>query len=199
MTPRPILPLLLLTLAGMFPPHAAHAQDDVNRCRDASGRPVFTDRRCEDIGSREAAASAPTAAGLAGVPACVRKLSELVAAIRQAATAHDVNVLAAVYRWQGLSPAAGEADLARLESLTQRPLLDIEPIRPGDAAPAAAEPAPATEAPAAAASADGSARGTLPRPIGLRLRQTLGDGHTPASTDLRLHHENGCFSVSLSD
>ena len=198
MTRRPILPLLLLALAGLIPPHVAHAQDDVNRCRDASGRPVFTDRRCEDVDSREAAASAPAAAGLAGVPACVRKLSELVAAIRQAATAHDVNVLAAVYRWQGLSPAAGEADLARLESLTQRPLLDIEPIRPGDAAPAAAEPAPATEAPAAA-SADGSARGTLPRPIGLRLRQTLGDGHTPASTDLRLHHEDGCFSVSLSD
>ena len=196
MTLRSLIPLLLLALAGLFPPHVAHAQDDVNRCRDASGRPVFTDRRCEDVGSREAAASVPTAAGLAGVPACVRKLSELVAAIRQAATAHDVNVLAAVYRWQGLSPAAGEADLARLESLTKRPLLDIEPIRPGDAASAVAEPAPAE---AATAPADGAARSALPRPIGLRLRQTLGDGHTPASTDLRLHHESGCFSVSLSD
>ncbi len=194
MTLRSLIPLLLLALAGLFPPHVAHAQDDVNRCRDASGRPVFTDRRCEDVGSREAAASVPTAAGLAGVPACVRKLSELVAAIRQAATAHDVNVLAAVYRWQGLSPAAGEADLARQESLTKRPLLDIEPIRPGDAATAA----PA-ENPTATPPADGAVRSALPRPIGLRLRQTLGDGHTPASTDLRLHHESGCFSVSLSD
>ena len=194
MTLRSLIPLLLLALAGLFPPHVAHAQDDVNRCRDASGRPVFTDRRCEDVGSREAAASAPTAAGLAGMPACVRKLSELVAAIRQAATAHDVNVLAAVYRWQGLSPAAGEADLARLESLTKRPLLDIEPIRPGDAATAA----PA-ENPTATPPADGAVRSALPRPNGLRLRQTLGDGHTPASTDLRLHHESGCFSVSLSD
>lgn len=199
MTSRPFLPFALFALACAFPPRTAHAQDEVNRCRDAAGRPVFTDRRCEDVGSREASTSAPAAAGLAGVPACVRKLSELVAAIRQSADVHDVNVLAAVYRWQGLSPAAGEAELARLESLTRRPLLDIEPIRPGgDAAPAAAEQAPPAAA-TASASIDGTARSTLPRPIGLRLRQTLGDGHTPASTDLRLHHEGGCFSVSLSD
>ncbi len=192
MTPRSILPLLPLALAGMFPPPAAHAQDEVNRCRDASGQAVYTDRRCEDVGSREAAPAVPAAAGLAAVPACVRKLSELVAAIRQSAGAHDLNPLAAVYRWQGLSPAAGEAELARLETVTQRPLLDIEPIRPGDATAAD------TAASGAASAADATARTPLPRPIGLRLRQTRDDGQ-PASTDLRLHHEAGCFRVSLAD
>ncbi|AKC86175.1 hypothetical protein [Pseudoxanthomonas suwonensis] len=231
----------LLLLSGTLLvslPASAHAQP-VQRCIGPDGRAVYTDRRCDDIGAVE---RLPPAAAGEGPRlfrgGCPHLLSQLVGEIGAAIQGRDVNRLASVYDWSGVSNASAGRLLDRLEGIVQRPLVDIAPVYGGDVGVAAATgpaPAPMAAAPAddsppptgpdawmpswsgrmrSAVPADGADAvadagpdaGTLPapppaparpRPVALRIEQTLAGGTTPTRTVFGLRRHYGCFWITL--
>ncbi len=195
---RPALALSTLLLAGsVWLPHAVSAQK-IHRCEGMDGKPVYTDKRCEDVGAMEALPRAATpAAGNTGMPAlrggCAHTLGDLVYRMTSAIDNKDVNRLASVYHWAGISDAAANEVLDRLEVIVDRPLLDIQPVRPA--------PAPLTDD--AGNVIDLNQDGYYPqtaapaRPIGLRVMQTTKNGRTTASTTFGLRRSYGCFWISL--
>jgi hypothetical protein len=62
--------------------------------------------------------------------ACIRSLREFAYALSSAVESGDVNRLAALYRWQGLSTRTGYDTMARLQEIVARPLLDVAPVYP---------------------------------------------------------------------
>jgi len=209
---RPLVPVLLLCLAGTLPALPAQAQSDVHRCVGANGQAVFSDRRCEDL---DATSRMPPPAlrdsetGLYRY-GCPRRLSELVGLLRTAIEAHDVNRLSSLYLWGEVSDSTANRVLSQLEAVADRPLMDIAPMYPEEPVevyapppdPALAEVPPVYTPPdnsAAAAVSDASGNAPLarPRPWGLRLEQVLANSSTPSRTVLRLRRQYNCFWVSF--
>ena len=195
---RPALALSTLLLAALaWLPHAALAQK-VHRCEGMDGKPVYTDKRCEDVGAmdalpRTAVAPEGNTGGASLFSTCSRTLSDLVYRISSAIDNHDVNRLASMYQWAGVSDAAANRILDRLETIVERPLLDIEPIRP--APPAVTDDAGNV----IDANADGYYPQTvaLLRPVALKVMQTSKNGSARASTTFALRRSYGCFWISL--
>ncbi|WP_372018525.1 hypothetical protein [Pseudoxanthomonas sp. 10H] len=234
-TPR-LLPCLMLCVAAALP---APAASQVQRCMGPDGRAVYTDRRCDDVGAVErlpgpSAAEAPRL--FRG--GCPRVLSQLVGEIGAAIQGRDVNRLAGIYDWRGVSDASASRLLDRLEAVVERPLVDIAPVyaespvlplpplpapppattaathddprarpeqaggpsawmpswstgQPGEAQPpATAMPLPPDAAPAVLSP-------SRPRPVALRIEQTLAGSATPARTVFGLRRGYGCFWITL--
>lgn len=202
--------LLLMSCALSLPAAGASAQQ-INRCTNAQGVTVYSDRRCEDVdASPRMPARQARDAGSSGLyrDSCARRLSDLVAQIQSAVEAKDVNRLSSIYLWNGMSNAASARVLDQLEAIVQSPLLDIAPVF---------APAPAYQATPAAAPAytdasriDGAAprlpstttvvESSAPprqRPVALRLEQRLGTGSTSSRTVLELQRQYNCFWISL--
>lgn len=183
---------------GWAPPAAAQA---VHRCTDPSGASVFTDRRCEDLGATSRIIRPRVdASGKAMAPVhlgCPRRLSDLVQQITAAIDARDANRLASLYQWNGISDAAANRILDRMESIVGRPLVDIAPVLP----PVTPEPLLDTDGSVVDPNTDGYYPQTVTpqkrRPVGLRLEQTLGNGSTPVSTVLGLRRSYDCFWITL--
>lgn len=186
--------LLLLACCALAP--AVHAQQ-INRCTDAQGRTVYGDQSCETMGARARLPADTRPAGSSGLyrDSCARRLSEVVTQIRSAVAARDANHLSGIYLWNGLSNASAARVMDRLDAIVQRPLVDIAPVYPDDPvlepvdAPgpdAHSGPIFITNMPA-----------TPPRPVALRLEQTLGNGHVPVRTVLNLQRRYNCFWISL--
>jgi hypothetical protein len=193
---RPFLFLLCLFGAALcFAPAPAHAQK-VQRCTSMSGETVYTDKHCEDIGAMDRlprAASAGADGSSLYRSGCSRTLSDLVQQITAAIDNKDVNRLASIYQWTGVSNASANGILNRLEAIVQRPLVDIVPIRP--------RPPPIVDENGLVV--DENSDGYYPqtairqRPVGLRLEQTLANGSTPSQTVFGLHRSYNCFWISL--
>lgn len=172
---------------------SAHAQPQrLNRCTDAGGQSVYTDRPCETVGARARMpeATAP-AAGASQERAtlgasCPRRLSELVGALRGAVAANDVNRLSTMYLWGAVSNVGAQRILGQLESIARRPLVDIVPVYPPDEADTGT---PVGET--------GDVALRRANPIGLRLHQVLPGTATPSSTVLGLRRQYGCFWITL--
>lgn len=236
----PVSALLIACLCVSLPA-IARAQA-VQRCIGADGRAVYTDQRCEAVG---AAARLPPAAAADGPRlsrgGCPRVLSQLVGEIGAAVQGGDVNRLASVYDWSGVSNASAARLLDRLEAIVARPLVDIAPVYPdGGSAYAPAAPAALPEAPPEAAATGGPAQASgpaawmpswraraaddtgeatagtppypigtepapaadapppsRPRPVALRIEQTLAGSATPVRTVFGLHRSYGCFWIAL--
>jgi len=187
---KPLVWLLLCALCLPSPPALAQAPQRVNRCTNAQGETVFTDRRCEALGATSRVPPRTASVGNTGIyrAGCARRLSELTGQIRDAVSAQDVNRLSSIYLWSNVSNATANHIIGRLESVVQRPLIDIAPIYP-ESAPAPLDPALAAgDAPQAPA---------RPRPVGLRIEQTLGSTATPARTVFGLRRQYGCFWITL--
>lgn len=167
----PRAPVLLsspcLLLAVLAAPLPAAAQG-VQRCMDGSGRTVFTDQRCADIGatarvppSLDGAASGAGARPRGPLPGgCPRTAAQLAGELGTALRAGDSNRLAGLYDWSGVRGPAASRVLDQLERIATRPLLDIAPVLAEAAHPAAAMPAPPLPPPhtdAAAPATSGSA------------------------------------------
>jgi hypothetical protein len=163
---------VLILLCGAFPAGAV-----VRRCVAADGTLVFTDRRCADVGAVERV-QPDTASTHADVrpyrSACLRNLRDLVDELNLAIDSRDVNRLAALYQWSGLSTRSGYAVMDRLQLIAERPLVGITPLGSG---------------------ADDN--GTRHAPSGLRLEQTLSNGSTPSHTVLGLRRTQGCWWITL--
>jgi len=208
MRPRPILALSVLLLLAQ-PVAPARAQATVNRCTGPDGQTVFSDRRCEDLGSVSRMPPAALRDGETGLYryGCPRRLSELVGLLRAAIEAHDVNRLSSLYLWGELSDPGANRVLTELEAISARPLVDIAPVYPeleepapvaaaSDAVPVSASQSQDNSA-ADAVAAAGTGMAVRPRPWGLRLEQVLANGSTPSRTVLRLRRQYNCFWISL--
>lgn len=191
-----LLPLLLCVLC-LPVPVSAQAQR-VNRCTNAQGQTVFTDRRCDALGATERMPARTPTVGNTGIyrAGCARRLSELTGQIRDAVSQQDVNRLSSIYLWTNVSNATANQIIGRLESVVQRPLVDIAPVYPTseEGAMAATDAAPVL-------GSDGQPLAEVtprrPRPVGLRLEQTLGSTATPARTVFGLRRQYGCFWITL--
>ncbi len=191
--------LVFVALCALCLPAPASAQAQrVNRCTNAQGQTVFTDRRCDALGATERMPARTPTVGNTGIyrAGCARRLSELTGQIRDAVSLQDVNRLSSIYLWNNVSNATANSIIGRLEAVVQRPLVDIAPVYPasddsaGDdatvTAPLDAEGQPLAQAPP-----------QRPRPVGLRLEQTLGTTATPARTVFGLRRQYGCFWITL--
>jgi len=213
--PRPVFPIaslslvMLLAMAAAVP--AARAQSPagaVNRCTLDNGKTIFTDRRCDEIGARERLprGGATSGARVPGYRGCARTLRELVYEITSAIDRRDVNRLGGVYHWVGISDTQALRTYERLQSIVDRPLVDIVALRgrPAPVAPPAVAPADALPTSPGALAAPGttdpqsaSAAPPAPRVVGLRLEQTLRNSATPSRTVLGLHRNYDCWWISL--
>ena len=194
---RPILYLqtLFLGVSLLCAPVSAWAQK-VQRCVTVSGETVYTDKRCEDIGAMDRlprAAPAGTGGSSQYRSGCSRTLSDLVHQITAAIDNKDVNRLASIYQWTGVSNASANRILNRLEVIVARPLVDIVPLRP--------RPPPIVDENGIVV--DENSDGYYPQttirqhPVGLRLEQTLANGSTPSQTVFGLRRSYNCFWISL--
>lgn len=200
-------------LALPAPPAPAQTSP-LNRCVDARGDTVYTDRRCDEIGAQPRGIRSPTGATLSTRRmACARTLRDLVHEISAAIDQRNVNRLGAVYHWVGHDDASASRVYDRLQAIVDRPLVDIAPLRasppveppPSDSPPRPDAPVPPPEAPAAIAATtpdEGQDAVAPPRPVrrapyGLRLQQTLRNGSTPSRTDLRLQRHFDCWWITL--
>ncbi|NUO75285.1 MAG: hypothetical protein HOQ32_04650 [Lysobacter sp.] len=201
--------LLLLTAASLWP---RPAQAQIRRCVGPDGAAVYTDRRCEDVGSADSLPRAPAGAAAAKGGyrgGCARSVQDLVFQMTQAIDAHDGNRLAAVYHWTGMSGSTGYSVLERLETVARRPLVNIVPVMPS-APPPDAQPAPPAfvESPSPVV-LDGEPGSELAPdtpepeyippsrrlPVALRVEQTLANGSTPSHTVFGLIRHFGCWWI----
>lgn len=189
--PTCCLLLVLLAMACWSTP--AHAQ--VRRCAGTTGEVIYTDQKCADIGATDRLLHA---SGSGYVPSayrggCSRRLNALVSDLTNAIETRDVNRLALLYDWAGMSTRQGYAVMARLDGIAKRPLVDILPIYPRP------PPILSADGTVADANADGYFPQTAVRrpPVGLRLEQTFSNGVTPARTVLGLRKRLGCWWISL--
>jgi hypothetical protein len=177
----PPAPLLLAVLSA-FP-----AQAQVHRCTAADGTQVFTDRRCDELGAVERAPPPAPSTGGARVhrTSCAHNLRDLTFELTSALDSRDVNRLAGIYHWVGMTSDAADAVMDRLDAIVQRPLVDVVPVYSGGDADEGL-------------GGDYYPQATVRRtPVGLRLEQTLGNSGTPARTTFGLRRYLGCWWISL--
>ncbi|UHQ19786.1 hypothetical protein LVB87_01035 [Lysobacter sp. KIS68-7] len=191
--PRRLAPAVALLALACGGPASAQ----VRKCVMPDGKPLYTDQKCEALGatafpsppaSARAAAAGNVNTGLyrAG---CSRTLQDLAFEIRTAIESQDPNRLSGVYDWAGMSDAAANAVMDRLDAITHRPLLDLSPISDSTAEETTVVPP---------GGSDDVPRTTARRPpVGLRLEQTQGNGITPSRTTLGLRRKYGCWWISL--
>ncbi len=134
--------VLLLLCALCLPPLASAQAQRVNRCTNAQGQTVFTDRSCDALGATARMPARTPTVGNTGIyrAGCARRLSELTGQIRDAVSLQDVNRLSSIYLWNDVSNATASHIIGRLESVVQRPLVDIAPVYPSRDEVAPTEP-----------------------------------------------------------
>ncbi|AUI06264.1 MULTISPECIES: DUF4124 domain-containing protein [Stenotrophomonas] len=187
--------LLLLSLCSAS--SVVHAQSPrLNRCTDAQGQSVYTDRPCDSVGAQSRLPPpAPTGSTLPRDTLgarCPRRLSELVEALRTGIVSHDVNRLSSLYLWGAVSDAGAQRILGQLESLARRPLVDVVPVYPSQGLASSQE-----EGQSPAAQGSDPEPPAARHPVGLRLEQTLPGSVSRASTVLGLRRQYGCFWITL--
>ena len=186
--------LILLLLLACLVLDAGAVQAQVRQCTGADGSMVYTDRRCADIGATERALTpGVTIASRSRLPqGCARSVQDLVYALSNAIYASDVNQLAGVYDWVGMSTGNGYRLMARLEAIAKRPLVDVQPMYSGGG-----------DAYADIVEFDAQTGELItkpprkPRLTGLRVEQTLSNGSTPSRTVFGLRRHLDCWWVRL--
>lgn len=188
----PTFALLAVFTIGTFPAGKLSAQ--VRQCIGQDGGIIYTDRQCRDIDATDNVVRQGSAPG-AGArlhQGCARSVQDLAYALSSAIHASDVNQLAAVYDWVGMSTANGYRLMTRLDAIARRPLVDVQPMYSGGTDPYAdvVEFDPDTGRVI-------SPPARKPRLIGLRLEQTLANGSTPSRTVFGLRQHLGCWWIRL--
>ena len=187
-----ILASFLLACACGWP---AVGVAQVRQCIGSDGAPVYTDRKCEDIGGRERPVIAATAGtGMSRARGmCARSVQDLVYSLSSAIQSGDANQIAGVYDWAGMSTENGYRLFARLEAIAKRPLMDVQPMYAGgtneygyDVVEFDEETGEVIDKPA-----------RKPRLVGLRVEQTLGSSATPSRTVFGLRRHLDCWWVVL--
>lgn len=183
-----LLPACAAALSIAIP--AMPARAEVHRCTTPGGESVYTDKRCGDIGAIDRLPR--TEAGPAGASrlyrsSCSRTLQDLVYELTSAIDSGDVNRLAGVYDWAGMSSSRANDVMDKLDAIARRPLVDVLPVMPR---------APGEDG----TLVDGEyyPQDTVRRaPVGLRLEQTIGKSAAPSRTVLGLRRYMDCWWVRL--
>lgn len=165
-------------LAPMLPLQPAAAQ--VRRCELPTGATVYTDRRCDAIGAVERQQATGRAQLRPHRAGCPRNLRDLAFEVSAAIESRDVNRLASVYHWSGLSTRQGYEVMQRLQAIVDRPLVDLQAVYPGGGDEADYAPYPPRRA-----------------PVALRVEQVSRNGSTPIRATLGLRRHLDCWWVSL--
>jgi len=185
--------LVLLSVASID----AHAQSTrLNRCTDAQGQSVYTDRPCDSVGAQSRRPPPPPAGSTLQRDSlgasCPRRLSELVQALHDAVNTQDVNRLSTLYLWSAVSDAGAQRILGQLESVVRRPLVDVVPVYPRQD-----DEVQPDEGQSPAAQGSDPEPPMARHPVGLRLEQTLPGSAARAATVLGLRRQYGCFWITL--
>jgi hypothetical protein len=172
---------------------SAPARGEVRRCVTPDGRTLYTDRRCDSLGAIERAAPArdpgrSVASTRLYRGGCARNLQDLMYELTTSIDSGDVNRLAALYHWPGMSSGPAERIMRRLDDIVRRPLVDVVPIQPPVADPVAGVTLDGNVYPQASVRA---------APVGLRVEQTLANGATPARTVFGLRRHMACWWIQL--
>ncbi|WP_342315997.1 hypothetical protein [Lysobacter sp. FW306-1B-D06B] len=172
-------------------------QAQVRHCVTPDGQSVFTDRGCEAFGGVEQAQ--PRAADGATVEkkrggGCARNIDDLLFEMNGAFDAHDANRLAGVYHWAGMSGSSAYNVMERLDAIVQRPVVDIVPVMPEEAPPAA-EPAPYPAFEDAPVAEPAPAAKPPRTPIAVRVEQTQLGGIAAVRTVFGLQKHFGCWWI----
>jgi hypothetical protein len=183
-----LLPAIMAASLSVFPASNAHAE--VHRCTTPEGESVYTDKRCSDIGAIDRLPrTQPGPAGAARLyrSSCSRTLQDLVYELTSAIDSRDVNRLAGVYDWNGMSTSSAYQVMDKLDAIAQRPLVDVMPVLPQvpdvDGTLVDGEYYPQVAVRRA--------------PVGLRLEQTIGKSAAPSRTVLGLRRRMDCWWVRL--
>jgi hypothetical protein len=189
--------LALACATGVLWPAGVDAQ--IRRCTAPDGQVIFTDRACADVGGTDRPAPAvhsPVYGGKAYARGCSRSLRDLIFEVTAAIDSRDVNRLAGVYNWTGMSNRSGYAVLGRLDAIANRPLVDVSAILP---APQLSVDAGGDMTVSGAVDARAYPGATVVRrsPVALRVEQTLANGSTPSRTVFGLRRHMGCWWVVL--
>ncbi len=123
--------LLPLLLAGL------HAEAAINRCTDADGGVVYTDRTCAAIGTQDRLPIATPATTAfvpreLGVGCAARSPEGMRSAVYTALEQSDTNALAGLYNFEGRSSRSAASIVQRLQNLTRRRAVDIQLEYPQD-------------------------------------------------------------------
>ncbi len=160
------------------------ASAQVRRCTAPDGGTIFTDRACADLGAVDSIQRAASDTGARLYRSgCSHTLQDLVFELTTAIDARDVNRMAGIYHWVGVSGATAYTVMDRLQVIVQRPLVGISPLFPAGPGGEQGDYYPQTT--------------TRRAPIGLRVEQTLANGSTPTHATLGLRRYLGCWWISL--
>lgn len=174
--------LVLAAVLAVMPTGPAEAQ--VRRCVRPDGITVFTDRQCRDIGAVERLPrdERPNGGHRIYRGGCARNVQDLMYELTTAIDSGDVNRLASVYHWAGMSSRGSVGVMNRLDAVVRRPLVDIVPVMP-----AGPEGEDWTLYPQTTVRTE---------PVGLRVEQTLANGSTPSRTHFGLRRYFGCWWIT---
>ncbi|MGJ4728945.1 DUF4124 domain-containing protein [Luteimonas sp. SDU101] len=213
---RPLLLACCLLLC--LPVPAMEAQAQIRRCVTEGGGHVYTDRQCKDLGATERAPrpSMVQQGGRLIRRDCSRSLQDLVHELTAAIDNRDVNRLAGIYHWPGMSTRGANAVMGRLDGIVSRPLVGIVPVQPAPPAPVVVAPErgslswrtldrgagsqasnEADALPPAVLAAAGQHRAARRPPTGLVVEQTVADRITPLQTMFSLRRHLDCWWLSL--
>ena len=198
-------------LAAMLPVQAT-AQAEINRCTAPDGTSIYTDRECSALGAVDRLPQDRSVGGSRGTGrsggamrrnpyqgGCARSIHQLIQRMTVAIDAGDVNELAALYHWSGISYGHGQRLMDELDRIARSPVVDIVAER-------AAMPVTASQQPGISASFASTLQAsraqpaaTAPRspPVALRVHQSAGTGAAPSRTRFALRQNLGCWWVSL--
>src|SRR5690606_13809203 len=192
-------------------PVQATAQAEINRCTAPDGTSIYTDRECSALGAVDRLPQDRSAGGSGGNRSrgnlrrnpyqggCARSIHQLIQRMTVAIDAGDVNELAALYHWSGISYGHGQRLMDELDRIARSSVVDIVAER-------AATPVTASQQPgisASFASTPGAPRPRAPAPaarsppVALRVHQSAGTGAAPSRTRFALRQNLGCWWVSL--
>jgi len=184
-------------LAMLLWPQRGDAQ--IRRCTRPDGEVVFTDRTCDDVGGTDRpqpSVHSPTYGGKPWARGCSRSLRDLVYEVSAAIESRDVNRLAGVYNWTGMSSRNAYAVLGRLDLIANRPLVDVSAVLPAPQLSMDASGAMTVSGSVDAGDYPG-AKIVKRTPVALRVNQTLANGSTPSRTTFGLRQHMGCWWIVL--
>jgi hypothetical protein len=182
------VPAIAAALLSVVP--ATDARAEVHRCTAPNGESVFTDKRCGDIGAIDRlpqVSAGPAGASRLYRSSCSRTLQDLVYELTASIDGRDVNRLAGVYDWNGMSTDRAYDIMGKLDAIAQRPLVDVVPVLPN-----------VPDVDGTLVDGDYYPQAVVRRaPVGLRLEQTIGKSAAPTRTLLGLRRYMDCWWVRL--
>jgi hypothetical protein len=170
----------------------ASAGDGIRRCVGPDGNSIYTDQPCAqfDAVDRTPPPSPPAATNRQGDPVtvrsdCARRTDTLLFELRRAIESQNVNQLAGLYHWPGISGRGARGIMQRLQQLVDRPQASVELVFP--------DTTPVLDMPEAFPA------GTPPEdPVGVRIAVSLpGEFSAGVGQELRLVQHAGCWWVSF--